>query len=137
VTPTRAALAAGSWFAAVGGGSPAPGDAEAAAGAGIGANAAVWSALIRSVISPVVRWFHSAVFAAAGLAGTVAKFGNGSLLPGGGGRCSAILPPTALFHHASGPDEGLSEQPPTITVHARAKTGMRLICLGPAGMTVA
>ena len=83
---------------------------EAATGAGIGANAADWSALIRSVISPVVRRFHSAVSAAAGLAGTVARFGYGSLLPGGGGRCSAILPPTALCHQAIGPDRVL-EQP--------------------------
>ena len=94
----------------------------------MGANAADWSALMRSVTNPVVRRFHSAVSAAAGLAGTLARFGYGSLLPGGGGRCSAILPPIELCHQATGPD--LSEQPARLRMQAAATTGMRLSHIG-------
>ena len=74
-------------------------------GGGIGANAAAWSALIRSVISPAVIWFQAVVFGAGGL-----RRHGGQIrirrhwLPGGGGRCSAILPPMPSCHHASGPD---------------------------------
>jgi len=96
VTPVSDAVAAGAWWSeadAAGGGEP----------LGIGAKAAAWRAFSRSVVNPAVICVQAAVFVAAGLGGTVARFGKGSLSPGGGGRCSAILPPTSSCHQASGP----------------------------------
>jgi hypothetical protein len=79
-----------------------PGDACGEDGSAIGDAAAMYSACARSATKPWVIDSSCFLSGVAGLGGTDARFGYGSLLPGGGGRCLAISPPSRWCHQFTG-----------------------------------
>lgn len=126
--------AAGAGLEGPGGGAdPAPNSAGEAAGedgSAIGTRAASCWALVRSATSASAICRRTDASVGVGLAGTVARLGNGSAAPGGGGRCSAMAPPCKPCHHSTGLTEaGKDEQPvrsspaPSADVHAARRGG--------------
>jgi hypothetical protein len=114
------ALAVGADVGAPGGGGEGidpvpnnPGDDCGEDGSAIGVAAAMYSACARSATRPWVIDSNAFLSGVAGLGGTAARFGYGWLLPGGGGRCSAISPPSRWCHQFTGliDDWELDEHP--------------------------
>jgi hypothetical protein len=88
-----------------GGAVPTPnndGDALGDDGSANGAACAACWALVRSATREAVSFFIASASAGGGLGGTVDKFGYAASAPGGGGRCSAILPPSWRCHQFTG-----------------------------------
>ncbi len=105
----------GGGIAGAGGGAvPTPnsaGDEAGDDGSPSGASCAACCALVRSATSDAVSFFIASASGGAGLGGTVDRFGYASLAPGGGGRCSAIFPPSDRCHQFTGFIEDVEEQP--------------------------
>ena len=97
------------------------GDAPGTDGSAIGASAATCCALLRSAISALAMLSSAARSGCAGFGGTVARLGYGWSAPGGGGRSSAILPPSRPCHQLTGfIDEGNEEHPASASTHSDA-----------------
>jgi hypothetical protein len=67
--------------------------------------------LVRSATSEAVSFFIASASAGGGLGGTVDRFGYAASTPGGGGRCSAILPPSDRCHQFTGFIDDVEEHP--------------------------
>jgi hypothetical protein len=80
-------------------------------GSASGVVSAICCAFARSATSDADRASSATRSGALGLAGTVARFGYGALSFGGGGRSSAILPPSSECHQFTGFIAEWEEQP--------------------------
>lgn len=115
-----------------GGAVPTPnrdGDALGDDGSANGVACAACCALVRSATNDAVSFFIASTSAGGGLGGTVDRFGYAASAPGGGGRCSAILPPCERCHQFTGFIEDVEEHP----VSRQAATAMVSALEGDAG----
>jgi polyhydroxyalkanoate synthase subunit PhaC len=117
-----------------GGAVPTPnsdGEAVGEDGSANGTDCAACCAFARSATSESVSFFNASASGTSGFGGTVAILGYGWSAPGGGGRCSAIFPPSCRCHQLTGFIDEIVEQPLNSELTASNMAELRnTACLG-------